>query len=183
MEGRLEAAEMEQLALKEELRRAEERSGGLRAKSWQGRGRAPIRPGNAGRRSQPGGGGWAAGGGPGRPRSCLRSRGCCCRQRPSARGLDRRGGIPQRTLRCYWTHAQRPGAGNLPRRRRRPRRASAIRNLAYPCTAQTLVAAVPAEGVSRGRFGARWDRAMREPASVLRGIALPRTPVNKAYRA
>ncbi len=30
LEGRLEAAEMEQLALKEELRRAEERSEGLR---------------------------------------------------------------------------------------------------------------------------------------------------------
>lgn len=40
LEGRLEAAEMEQLALKEELRRAEERSEGLRADLEAERGRA-----------------------------------------------------------------------------------------------------------------------------------------------
>ena len=40
LEGRLEAAEMEQLALKEELRRAEERSEGLRADLERERARA-----------------------------------------------------------------------------------------------------------------------------------------------
>jgi hypothetical protein len=40
LEGRLEAAEMEQLALKEELRRAEERSEGLRADLEKERARA-----------------------------------------------------------------------------------------------------------------------------------------------
>ena len=40
LEGRLEAAEMEQLALKEELRRAEERSEGLRAELERERARA-----------------------------------------------------------------------------------------------------------------------------------------------
>ena len=40
LEGRLEAAEMEQLALKEELRRAEERSEGLRADLEKERSRA-----------------------------------------------------------------------------------------------------------------------------------------------
>ena len=40
LEGRLEAAEMEQLAVKEELRRAEERSEGLRAEPERERARA-----------------------------------------------------------------------------------------------------------------------------------------------
>ena len=50
LEGRLEAAEMEQLALKEELRRAEERSEGLRVELERERARA----GPGGQRGQAG---------------------------------------------------------------------------------------------------------------------------------
>ena len=48
LEGRLEAAEMEQLALKEELRRAEERSEGLRAELERER----ARTGSGGQREE-----------------------------------------------------------------------------------------------------------------------------------
>lgn len=62
---------------------------------------------------------------------------------------------------------------------RRPRRASAIRNLAYPYIGQTSVAAAPTRGGRFGRIGPVRAGVMRDPGCGRRGMLLPRTKVNR----
>jgi len=56
---------------------------------------------------------------------------------------------------------------------------STIHEDEYPYIAQTIVAADPAEGARRRRFGAYRTGSMRHPASGLRRMSLPRTRMNK----